>query len=101
MFFLPSEKRSTLKGKNLLPMGANYFLLEDLFFFFFFFFLKRLDMPESKEEVTKVVSHVCVAAKILSVSRLLKGSIFLKKKKDILLSKKGLKNINRVIKCGI
>ena len=28
IFFLPSEKRSTLKGKNLLPMGANSFLLE-------------------------------------------------------------------------
>ena len=24
---LPSEKRSTLKGKNLLPLGANSFLL--------------------------------------------------------------------------
>ena len=24
----PSEKRSTLKGKNLLPLGANSFLLE-------------------------------------------------------------------------
>ena len=24
----PSEKGSTLKGKNLLPMGANSFLLE-------------------------------------------------------------------------
>ena len=26
--FLPFEKGSTLKGKNLLPVGANYFLLE-------------------------------------------------------------------------
>ena len=26
--FLPSEKGSTLKGKNLLPLGANSFLLE-------------------------------------------------------------------------
>ena len=25
---IPSEKGSTLKGKNLLPMGANSFLLE-------------------------------------------------------------------------
>ena len=25
---LPFEKRSTLKGKNLLPLGANSFLLE-------------------------------------------------------------------------
>ena len=28
MFFLPSEKGSTLKGKNLLPLGAVSFLLE-------------------------------------------------------------------------
>ena len=28
LFFSPSEKGSTLKGKNLLPMGANSFLLE-------------------------------------------------------------------------
>ena len=25
--FLPFKKRSTLKGKNLLPLGANSFLL--------------------------------------------------------------------------
>ena len=28
LFCLFSEKGSTLKGKNLLPMGVNYFLLE-------------------------------------------------------------------------
>ena len=28
LFCIPSEKGSTLKGKNLLPMGANSFLLE-------------------------------------------------------------------------
>ena len=27
-FCFPSEKGSTLKGKNLLPLGANSFLLE-------------------------------------------------------------------------
>ena len=27
-FCLPSEKGSTIKGKNLLPMGADSFLLE-------------------------------------------------------------------------
>ena len=27
--FLPSEKGSALKGKNLLPWGANSFLLEN------------------------------------------------------------------------
>ena len=26
MFWFPSEKGSTLKGKNLLPKGANSFL---------------------------------------------------------------------------
>ena len=30
--FSPSEKRSTLKGKNLLPLGANSYLLEKDFF---------------------------------------------------------------------
>ena len=40
-FLFPSEKESTLEGKNLLPMGANSFLLGQtpFFFFFFFFFL--------------------------------------------------------------
>ena len=28
MLCFPSEKESTLKGKNLLPLGANSFLLE-------------------------------------------------------------------------
>ena len=28
VFCLPSEKGSTLKGKNLLPVGANSFYLE-------------------------------------------------------------------------
>ena len=28
----PSEKGAALKGKNLLPLGANSFLLEHLFF---------------------------------------------------------------------
>ena len=28
LFCLPSEKSSTLKGKNLLPLGANSILLE-------------------------------------------------------------------------
>ena len=28
LFCFPSEKGSTLKGKNLLPLGANSFLLE-------------------------------------------------------------------------
>ena len=44
-----SEKRSTLKGKNLLPLGANSFLLEHTSF------QKRLVVQESKQEVSKVV----------------------------------------------
>ena len=28
LILLPSEKESSLKGKNLLPVGANSFLLE-------------------------------------------------------------------------
>ena len=31
-FRLPSEKGSSLKGKNLLPQGANSFLLEKTLF---------------------------------------------------------------------
>ena len=28
LFYLPSEKESTVKGKNLIPVGANSFLLQ-------------------------------------------------------------------------
>ena len=28
LFYLPSEKGSTLKGKNFLPLGENSFFLE-------------------------------------------------------------------------
>ena len=42
---LASEKWSILKGKNLLPVGANSFLLEKTPF------QKVLDMQESKQEV--------------------------------------------------
>ena len=38
----PSEKDSSLKGKNLLPKGANSF---SFFFFFFFFFFCRHLLP--------------------------------------------------------
>ena len=44
-----SEKGSALKGKNLLPLGANSFLLDETLF------QKGLGMQESKKEVTKVV----------------------------------------------
>ena len=49
LFLLLSEKGSTLKGKNLLPLGANSFLLEQTLF------QKGTGVPESKQEVTKVV----------------------------------------------
>ena len=32
LFYLPSEKGSAVKGKNLLPLGANSFLLEQTIF---------------------------------------------------------------------
>ena len=42
-FWLSSINGSTLKGKNLLPLGANSFLLEETHF------LKELDVQGSKE----------------------------------------------------
>ena len=49
---LPSEKSSSLKGKNLLPLGggANSFLLEKRSFQMGF------GMQESEQQVTKVAS---------------------------------------------
>ena len=54
-FSLPSEKDCALKGKNLLPvgansLGANSFLLEQTPF------QKETDVHESKQEVTDIVS---------------------------------------------
>ena len=49
---LPSEKGSILKGKNLLPQGANSFLLE------LTPFQKGLGVQETKQELTKTVSLV-------------------------------------------
>ena len=57
--FLSSEKRCTLKEKNLLP---NYFILEKAPF------QKELDALVCKQEVTKVVSLMKYSEKILSVS---------------------------------
>ena len=48
-FWSSSQKGSTLKGKNLLQMGA-YFL------FRVSIFQRGLDVQESNEEVTKVAS---------------------------------------------
>ena len=47
--YLPSENGSTLKGKNLLPRGANSFLLE------YTLFLKGLVCPRANV-VIRVVS---------------------------------------------
>ena len=49
-FWQASEEGSTLKGKSLLPLGANSFLLEKIQF------QKGLCVQESKQEITKVVS---------------------------------------------
>ena len=47
LILLPSEKRSSLKDKNLLPMGANSILLEKTSF------QKRICVQESKQEAIK------------------------------------------------
>ena len=52
LFYLPSEKESTLKEKNLFSLVTNSFLLELIPF------QKRIDVQESKQEVIKVVSSV-------------------------------------------
>ena len=54
-FWLPSEKGSTLKGKSLLPMGANSFLLEQIHL------QKGLVEQKSKQKIMKVVSLVKMA----------------------------------------
>ena len=61
LFCLPSEKRSILKGKNLLPLGANSFLLEKTSS------QKCLGAQERKQEVTKVVSLVKKRQKMYEV----------------------------------
>ena len=50
LFYFPSEKGSSLKGKNLLPLGANSFLLEQIPF--------EKGVQERKQEVTKTLSLV-------------------------------------------
>ena len=48
----PSEKRSILKGNNLLPFGSISFILERTPF------QKGISVQEDKQEVTKVVSLI-------------------------------------------
>ena len=48
----PFEKGSSLKGKTLSPLGAKSFLLEQISF------QKVIDVRESKQESSKVVSFV-------------------------------------------
>ena len=50
-FCLTSEKQSTLEGKNLLPVGADYFLKE------YTLFRKGVDVQGIKQEVIKL-SHL-------------------------------------------
>ena len=61
LFCLPPEKGSSLKGKNLLPMGANSFLLK------LTPFQKGCNVLESKQEVTEVVSLVKIAENLSNV----------------------------------
>ena len=68
---LPSEKRCTLKGKNLLPLGANseFAPLGSKFFpVRVDSFQKGLGVQENKQEVAKVVSLVKQAEYLRSVS---------------------------------
>ena len=58
---LPFEKVSTLKGKNLLPTGANSFLLE------LTPFQKGFAVQESKQEATMVVSPLKMAENLPSI----------------------------------
>ena len=52
-YFVPSSgKGSAPEGKNLLPLGANSFLLEQIPF------QKGINVQENKQKVTKVVSLV-------------------------------------------
>ena len=65
-FFFYSEKGFSLKGKNLLPMGANSFLLE------YTPLQKSLAVFETKHEVTEVLSLIKIVKNLLRVTRLLK-----------------------------
>ena len=49
---LSSEKGSTQKGKNLLPLGANFFLFEQTIF------QKGFGVQEGKQEVSNIISIV-------------------------------------------
>ena len=61
--YLPSEKKSALKGNNLLPVGALTPTGSN-----FLSFQKGLGMQEGKQEVTKVVSLVKMVKKIPGVN---------------------------------
>ena len=52
--FCPLLERSTLKGKNVFPVKANSFLLELIL-------SEGIDMQESKQEVTKIVTPIELA----------------------------------------
>ena len=59
----PSEKGSALTGKNLLPLGANSFLLETSF-------QKGVGVQGSKQKVPKVASLVKTCSKFAMCIRL-------------------------------
>ena len=66
---IPSEKESTLKGKNLLPCGVNSFLLEEILFLF-----KNvnktifIDLPPLKVYKFSLKNH-CILKDILKNSK--------------------------------
>ena len=82
-FLLTSEKRSTLKGKNLLPVGANSFRLEQTPF------QKGIGIQGRKEEVRKItivknwleLSHVYPFTKNWWIHDLVLNRNFSEKKK--------------------
>ena len=69
LFWFLSGKVSALKGKNLLPLGANSFLVEQTPF------QKGLDVKKRKQEVTKVLSLIKWQNNLCNVSRPLKKSL--------------------------
>ena len=66
--YIPSKKGSTLKGRNLHPVGANSFLLGETLF------QKGFDVQELKQEVTKIVSLVANVGKCNNFIQFLKAS---------------------------
>ena len=69
MFLLPQWKGSIVKGNNLLPLGANSFLLEKTPF------QKGIGVQEHKQEVTNIISLAQNGGNLSSVLSPLKRDI--------------------------